>query len=140
MDDKQRERARFRVPYGARLLAEEGQVVTRGQKLAEWDPFTLPIITERAGKVEYIDLIDSITLVERMDEVTGLTSKVVVDYKQGSKSIDLRPRLQLKDEKGEVIRLDNNTDARYFLAPDSILSVDNGAHRAGGRRDRAYPA
>ena len=127
VDDKQRERARFRVPYGARLLAEENQVVTRGQKLAEWDPFTLPIITERAGKVEYIDLIDSITLVERMDEVTGLTSKVVVDYKQGSKSIDLRPRLQLKDEKNEVIRLDNNTDARYFLAPNSILSVDNGA-------------
>src|ERR1700749_3937947 len=127
VDDKGRERARFRVPYGARLLAEENQTVTRGQKLAEWDPFTLPIITERAGKVEYIDLIDSITLVERMDEVTGLTSRVVVDYKQGSKSIDLRPRLQLKDEKGEVIRLDNNTDARYFLAPDSILSVDNGA-------------
>ncbi len=127
VDDKGRERARFRVPYGARLLAEENQVVTRGQKLAEWDPFTLPIITERAGKVEYIDLIDSITLMERMDEVTGLTSKVVVDYKQGSKSIDLRPRLQLKDDKGEVIRLENNTDARYFLAPDSILSVDNGA-------------
>src|SRR3954454_2242417 len=127
LDDKGRERARFRVPYGARLLAEEGQTVSRRQKLAEWDPFTLPIITERAGKVEYIDLIDSITLVERMDEVTGLTSKVVVDYKQGSKSIDLRPRLQLKDDKGEVIRLDNNTDARYFLAPDSILSVDNGA-------------
>src|SRR6195952_4778076 len=127
VDDKQRERARFRVPYGARLLAEENQTVTRGQKLVERAPFTLPIITERAGKVEYIDLIDSITLVERMDEVTGLTSKVVVDYKQGSKSIDLRPRLQLKDEKDEVIRLPNNTDARYFLAPDSILSVENGA-------------
>jgi DNA-directed RNA polymerase subunit beta' len=127
VDDKLRERARFRVPYGARLLAEENQPVVRGQKLAEWDPFTLPIITERAGKVEYIDLIDSITLVERMDEVTGLTSKVVVDYKQGSKSIDLRPRLQLKDDKNEVIRLENGTDARYFLAPDSILSVDNGA-------------
>ena len=84
IDDKQRERARFRVPYGARLLAEENQQVTRGQKLAEWDPFTLPIITERAGKVEYIDLIDGITLVERMDEVTGLTSKVVVDYKSGA--------------------------------------------------------
>ncbi len=62
-----------------------------------------------------------------MDEVTGLTPKVVVDYKQGSKSIDLRPRLQLKDEKERVIRLDNNTDARYFLAPNLILSVDNGA-------------
>jgi len=131
-DDKQRERARFRVPYGARLLVDEGQLVARGQKLAEWDPYTLPIITERAGKVEYIDLIDSITLVERMDEVTGLTSKVVVDYKQAAKGVDLRPRLQLKDDRGEVLRLPNNTDARYFLAPDSILSVDNGATVAAG--------
>jgi DNA-directed RNA polymerase subunit beta' len=132
VDDKQRERARFRVPYGARLLVDENQKVARTQKLAEWDPYTLPIITERAGKVEYIDLIDSITLVERMDEVTGLTSKVVVDYKQGAKSIDLRPRLQLKDDNGEVLRLPNNTDARYFLAPDSILSVENGAQVAAG--------
>jgi DNA-directed RNA polymerase subunit beta' len=132
LDDKQRERARFRVPYGARLLVDEGQLVARGQKLAEWDPYTLPIITERAGKVEYLDLIEGITLVERMDEVTGLTSKVVVDYKQGSKSVDLRPRLQLKDERGEVIHLSNGGDARYFLAPDSILSVENGAQVAAG--------
>src|SRR5487761_1262159 len=117
VDDRNRERARFRVPYGARLLVDEGQQGARTQKLAEWDPYTLPIITERAGKVEYIDLIEGVTLVERMDEVTGITSKVVVDYKQGAKSIDLRPRLQLKDDKNEVIRLENNTDARYFLAP-----------------------
>ncbi len=131
-DDKGRERARFRVPYGARLLVDEGQQVARAQKLAEWDPFTLPIITEQAGKVEYIDLIEGATLVERMDEVTGLTSKVVVDYKQGAKSADLRPRLQLKDGKGEVIRLPGGSDARYFLSPDSILSVDNGAQVAVG--------
>ncbi len=132
VDDKGRERARFRVPYGARLLVDEGQQVGRAQKLAEWDPYTLPIITERAGKVEYIDLLEGVTLVERMDEVTGLTSKVVVDYKQASKGVDLRPRLQLKDERGEVVRLPNGTDARYFLAPDSILSVDNGAQVAAG--------
>jgi DNA-directed RNA polymerase subunit beta' len=131
-DDKQRERARFRIPYGARLLVDEGQQVARLQKLAEWDPYTLPIITERAGQVEYIDLIEGVTLVERVDEVTGLTSKVVVDYKQGAKGADLRPRLQLKDAKGEVLRLPNSTDARYFLAPDSILSVDNGAQVAAG--------
>jgi DNA-directed RNA polymerase subunit beta' len=131
-DDKGRERARFRVPYGARLLIEEGQTVNRGQRLAEWDPYTLPIITERAGTVEYIDLIEGATLVERIDDVTGLTSKVVVDYKQGPKSADLRPRLQLKDERGEVVRLPNNTDARYFLAPDSILSVENGQPVAAG--------
>jgi DNA-directed RNA polymerase subunit beta' len=127
VDDKQRERARFRVPYGARLLADDGMAVTRAQKLAEWDPYTLPILTELAGQVEYLDLIEGITLVERMDEVTGLTSKVVVDYKQSAKGIDLRPRLQLKGPSGEVIKLPNGTDARYFLSPDSILSVENGA-------------
>jgi DNA-directed RNA polymerase subunit beta' len=131
-DDKKRERARFRVPYGARLLVDEGQMVARGQKLAEWDPYTLPIITERAGRLEYIDLIEGITLVERVDEVTGLTSKVVVDYKQGAKTADLRPRLQMKDEKGEVLRLPSGNDARYFLSPDSILSVDNGVMVAAG--------
>jgi DNA-directed RNA polymerase subunit beta' len=132
VDHMDRERARFRVPYGARLLVDEGQTVTRAQKLAEWDPYTLPIITEREGKIEYLDLIEGVTLVERMDEVTGLTSKVVVDYKSGAKAADLRPRLQLKDAKGEVARLENGTDARYFLSPDSILSVDNGVQVAAG--------
>ncbi len=131
-DNAKRERARFRVPYGARLLADEGAAVTRGQKLAEWDPYTLPIITERAGIVEYADLIEGITLVERTDEVTGLTSKVVVDYKQSARGADLRPRLILKDAKGEILRLANGTEARYFLSPDSILSVEPGATVADG--------
>ncbi len=131
-DDRQRERARFRVPYGARLLVDEGMQVARGEKLAEWDPYTLPIITESAGRVEYLDLIDGITLVERTDEVTGLSSRVVVDYKQGARGADLRPRLQLRDAKGEVVRLANGNDARYFLAPDSILSIENGAEVHAG--------
>ncbi|BCI68532.1 DNA-directed RNA polymerase subunit beta' [Acetobacter aceti] len=131
-DENGTERARYRVPYGARLLVEDGQAVTRNQKMAEWDPYTLPIITEKAGTVEYLDLIDSITLVERMDEVTGLTSKVVVDYKQASKGVDLRPRLQLKDSNNNVIKLDNGNDARYFLSPDSLLSVENGAQVHAG--------
>jgi DNA-directed RNA polymerase subunit beta' len=127
LDANSRERARFRVPYGARLLSDDGQAVKRGDKLAEWDPYTLPIITERAGTVEYLDLLDGVTLVERVDEVTGLTSRVVVDYKQAAKGVDLRPRLQLKDEHGEVLKLPNGAEARYFLNPDSILSVENGA-------------
>jgi DNA-directed RNA polymerase subunit beta' len=131
-DDKGRERARFRVPYGARLLVDEGATVARGDKLAEWDPYTLPIITERNGKLEYLDLLEGVTLVERMDEVTGLTSKVVVDYKQNARGVDLRPRLQLKDANGEVVRLTNGSDARYFLSPDSILSVENGIEVQAG--------
>ena len=72
-DDKGRERARFRVPYGARLLSDDGQAVKRGDKLAEWDPYTLPIITERAGTVEYLDMLDGVTIVEKVDDVTGLS-------------------------------------------------------------------
>ena len=139
-DSANRERARFRVPYGARLLVDEGAAVARTQKLAEWDPYTLPIITERAGIVEYADLIEGITLVERTDEVTGLTSKVVVDYKQSARGADLRPRLLLKDPKGEILRLANGTEARYFLAPDSILSVESGCDGGGWRRSGAYSA
>ena len=131
-DDKGRERARFRVPYGAKLLVDEGATVARLQKLAEWDPYTLPIITESAGRVEYLDLIENVTLVEKMDEVTGLTTKVVVDYKQNARGADLRPRLQLKDSNGEVVRMPSGTDARYFLSPDSILSIENGAEVAAG--------
>ena len=131
-DANGRERARFRVPYGARLLVDEGEAVVMGKKMADWDPFTLPIITEREGRVEYLDLIEGVTLVERVDEVTGLTSKVVVDYKQNARGVELRPRLQLKDAKGEVVRLVNGNDARYFLPPDSILSVDNGVEVAAG--------
>lgn len=132
-DANGRERARYRVPYGARLLVlEDGAEVTRGQKLAEWDPFTLPIITEKAGTVEYADLIEGITLVERQDEVTGLSSRVVVDYKQAAKGADLRPRIILKDEKGGIVKLANGAEARYFLSPDSILSVDNGAQVQAG--------
>jgi DNA-directed RNA polymerase subunit beta' len=131
-DVNNRERARFRVPYGARLLTDDGNTVTRGQKLAEWDPYTLPIITERNGIIEFADVMEGVTLVERMDEVTGLTSKVVVDYKQATKAVDLRPRMLLKDTKGDVVKLPNGTEARYFLSPDSILSVENGATVAAG--------
>ncbi len=131
-DENGVERARYRVPYGARLMVSEGEAVTRTQKMAEWDPYTLPIITEQAGTIEYLDLIDSITLVERMDEVTGLSSKVVVDYKQAAKGVDLRPRLQLKDASGNVVKLANGNDARYFLSPDSILSVENGVEVNAG--------
>ncbi|MFX8984379.1 hypothetical protein ABTN17_20600, partial [Acinetobacter baumannii] len=86
-----------------RLITDDGAQVTRGQKLAEWDPFTLPIITERSGRVEFADLIENITVVERADEVTGLSFREVVEYKSTGRSADLRPRLILRDEKGNVV-------------------------------------
>jgi DNA-directed RNA polymerase subunit beta' len=121
-----RERGRLRVPYGARLLVEEGATVTRGQILADWDPFTLPIITEKNGKVEYADLIENITLMERTDEVTGLSFKEVVEYKSAGRGADLRPRLILRDEKGNVVKRDSGAEAITFLPPGSLLSTENG--------------
>ncbi|NMJ40473.1 DNA-directed RNA polymerase subunit beta' [Roseomonas sp. JC162] len=132
VDAQGRERARQRVPYGARLIGEDGQAVTRGQKLAEWDPFTLPIITERNGKVEFADLIENVTLVDRVDEVTGLSFKEVVEYKAPGKAADLRPRLILRDEKNNVVKRENGTEAIYFLTPGTILSIDNSAAVAAG--------
>ena len=106
--------------------------MTRGQKLAEWDPFTLPIITERAGKLEFVDLIENVTLVDRQDDVTGLSFKEVVEYKAPGKAVDLRPRLILRDEKNSVVKRENGTEAIYFLTPGTILSIDNGAAVAAG--------
>jgi DNA-directed RNA polymerase subunit beta' len=126
VDVSGRERARFRIPYGAKLLVKDGEAVTRGQKLAEWDPFTLPILTEIGGTVELADLIDGITQMERTDDVTGLSYKDVIEFK-GAKGADLRPRLILRDAKGNVLKRENGSDAIYFLTPGTIVGVENGA-------------
>ena len=100
--------------------------VKRGDKLAEWDPYTLPIITEKEGTANYMDLEEGITMREVVDEATGISSKVVVDWKQQQKAADLRPRITLRDSKNKVIKLPNGLEARYFMSVDAILSVENG--------------
>jgi DNA-directed RNA polymerase subunit beta' len=132
IDESGRERAHHRVPYGAKLLADDGATVEKGAKLAEWDPYTLPIITEKEGEVGYVDLIEGIAMREIFDETTGLSNRVVIDWKQQPKGNELKPRITLRDEDGEVIKLANGLEARYFMSVDAILSVDNGTHvRAG---------
>ncbi len=131
-DDQGRERARHRVPYGARLLADDKSPVTAGQRLAEWDPYTIPIITEKEGLSHYVDLVEGLSMREAMDEATGIASKVVVDWKQQPRGADLKPRITVRDKNGEVITLANGMEARYFMSVDAILSVENGAKvRAG---------
>jgi len=125
-DANGREKARHRVPYGARLLVDDGAMVAKGTKLAEWDPFTLPILTEREGIANYLDLVEGLSVREVLDEATGITAKVVVDWKQQPRGADLRPRITLRDEKGEIIQLGNGLEARYFMSVDAILSVENG--------------
>lgn len=132
IDEKGHERARHKVPYGAKLLVDEGEKVQKTQKLAEWDPYTIPIITERSGIAAYKDLVEGTSIREVLDEATGISSRVVIDWKQQSRSADLRPRITLVDEKGELLILANGLEARYFLPINAILSVDDGTYVHAG--------
>ena len=126
VDAEGRERVRHKLTYGARLLVEEGARVKKGEKLAEWDPYTIPMITEKAGLVTYRDLVDGTSMRDVVDEATGIASKVVTDWRQQPKGNELRPRITLRDDKGEVVKLANGMEARYFLSVDAILSVEDG--------------
>jgi DNA-directed RNA polymerase subunit beta' len=113
-----------RIPYGAYVLCDDGHIASAGDRIAEWDPFTMPVITENPGTVKYQDLIDNKTLTEQADEATGITQRVVTEYRGKAKE-DLRPRLTLLDENsGEA--------GRYMLAAGATLSVEDGAQVQGG--------
>jgi DNA-directed RNA polymerase subunit beta' len=132
LDEANRERARHRVPYGARLLADDKAKVQKGQKLAEWDPYTIPIITDKDGIARYVDLMEGVSVREVIDEATGISSKVVIDWKQQQRGGELKPRIVLHDKQGRAMTLANGLEARYFMSVDAILSVENGAEVKAG--------
>ncbi|MFQ5955448.1 MAG: DNA-directed RNA polymerase subunit beta', partial [Kiloniellales bacterium] len=132
IDEAGRERARHRLLYGAKLLTDKDTEVKQGDRLAEWDPYTIPIVTEQEGIAHYVDLVEGVSVRQRIDEATGISSKVVTDWRQQPKGSDLKPRITLRDEDGKVILLANGLEARYFMSVDAILSVENGAHVKAG--------
>jgi DNA-directed RNA polymerase subunit beta' len=125
-DDNGVERARHKVLYGARLMVDDGAKVSGGDKLAEWDPYTTPIIVEREGVAGYVDIVDGVSMREVTDETTGIANRVITDWRSQPKGVDLRPRITLRDDKGEVVTLANGLEARYFLSVDAILAVNDG--------------
>jgi DNA-directed RNA polymerase subunit beta' len=121
IDSEGRERASHKLPYGAQILHKDGEKVKKGDRIAEWDPFTMPLITEKQGVVKYQDLEDTKTLIEQVDEATGIAQRVVIEYRSAgrAKKEDLQPRLTLLDDQsGEA--------ARYLLAVGTMLSVEDG--------------
>jgi DNA-directed RNA polymerase subunit beta' len=127
------ERAHHRIPYGARLRVEDGQMIKRGQRIAEWDPYTRPILTEVEGEIEFEDLVDGLSMSEQLDESTGIAKRVVIDWRTGSSrnQQDLRPSILIKSG-GKTLKLARGGDARYQLAVDAIISVDPGGHVNAG--------
>ncbi|HEX8382558.1 MAG TPA: DNA-directed RNA polymerase subunit beta', partial [Sphingomonas sp.] len=126
LDMDGRELAVDRIPYGAYVLFDDGHIVSKGDRMAEWDPFTMPLITENPGIVKFQDLIEGKTLTEITDEATGIAQRVVTEYRATTKSKeDLRPRITLLDDaSGEA--------GRYMLASGATLSVEDGAQVQAG--------
>jgi len=129
LNEHGRERERYKIPYGAELSVKDGSKADAGQIVANWDPHSHPVITEVAGRIKFIDLIDGITMHKQTDDLTGLTSIVVADQKQrGASGKELKPMIKLVDDKGEDLYLaGTNLIAQYFLPADAIINFEDGA-------------
>jgi DNA-directed RNA polymerase subunit beta' len=134
IDDYGRERERYRIPYGAVITAKEGDQLVPGQIIATWDPHTHPVVTEVAGLIRFQDFIDGITVSTQVDDITGLTSTVVMDPKQrGAGGKDLRPVIKLVNAKGkEVCFANTDIPAVYALPSGALVNMTDGAQVSVG--------
>ena len=126
-DGEGNERSVNRVTYGSRLHVDDGDEISRGQRIAEWDPYTRPILTEVNGKVTFEDLVDGASVSESTDEATGITKRVVIDWRTSTRTQDLKPAVVITDAKGKPKKLSRGSEARSLLSVDAILSVEPGA-------------
>jgi DNA-directed RNA polymerase subunit beta' len=131
LDPDGTERAVHRIQYGARLLVEEDDKIKRGQRIAEWDPYTRPILTELEGTIGFEDLVEGQSMSEALDESTGIAKRVVTDWRT-SRGVDLHPAIVIKDKNNKIMKLQRGGEARYQLAVDAIISVDPGTHVQAG--------
>ncbi|MDA4843874.1 DNA-directed RNA polymerase subunit beta' [Hoeflea poritis] len=126
------ERSSQRVAYGSRIFVDDGDKVKRGQRLAEWDPYTRPMMTEVSGTVEFEDVVDGVSVSESTDETTGITKRQVIDWRSTPRGADLKPAIVIKDGKGKVAKLGRGGEARFLLSVDAILSVEPGSKVSEG--------
>ncbi|NQY64243.1 MAG: DNA-directed RNA polymerase subunit beta', partial [Alteromonadaceae bacterium] len=128
IDGLGREKERYKVPYGSVILKKDGQALTAGDTIANWDPHTHPIITEVAGKVLFVDLVDGITMVRQTDDLTGLSSIVVTDAAQrATAGKEMRPMVKLVDAEGNDINIaGTDIPAQYFLPGNAIINLEDG--------------
>jgi DNA-directed RNA polymerase subunit beta' len=120
------ERAVHRLQYGARLKVDEGDAIKRGQRVAEWDPYSRPIITEVDGILAYEDLVDGVSMVETTDETTGIAKRVVIDWRGSARTADLKPALVVQGPDGKPAKLPRGSEARYMLPAEAIIGYGPG--------------
>ncbi len=132
VDGNGAERATHKLIFGSKLRVSKGDEIVRGQKLAEWDPYTIPVLSEKAGKAKYIDLVPGFSIREDTDEATGISQMIVSDWRAAPKGMDLKPGITIVDEDGETVMLSNGNPALYTLSVDAVLSVEDGQDVAEG--------
>ncbi|MFC0280916.1 DNA-directed RNA polymerase subunit beta' [Falsigemmobacter intermedius] len=127
IDENGQERAAHKLSYGSKLFVREGQAVKRGTKLFEWDPYTLPIIAEKSGTARFVDLVAGLSVRDETDDATGMTQKIVTDWRNAPRGSDLKPEIIVMDpETGEPMRNDQGNPISYQMSVDAILSVEDG--------------
>jgi DNA-directed RNA polymerase subunit beta' len=124
--------ASYKVAYGSKMLVKDGQTIERGDKLFEWDPFTLPIIAEKSGVVKYVDLVSGIAVRDETDDATGMTQKIVTDWRAALKGSELAPKIIVTDDKGEMLTREDGNPIAYAMSVDAILSVEDGQEIKAG--------
>jgi len=127
-----KEKSYNHIPYGAKLFTAEGKKVKPEDLIASWDPYTIPIISEKNGIVEYEDVIDGFSSRETVDASTGISHRSIIDWKLNPKCKDLKPQIKLVDEKGKTIKNTKNKEAKYFLPIEAVLSVSKGTKITAG--------
>jgi len=131
-DESGKERAAHRITYGARLFLDDGDNVKCGQRIAEWDPYTRPIMTEVEGYVAFEDMVAGLSVSETADESTGITKRQVIDWRANPRGSELKPAVVIKDKKGKIARLIKGGEARYMISVDTLLSLDPGTYVKAG--------
>jgi DNA-directed RNA polymerase subunit beta' len=126
VDEQGEQRASHKLGYGSKLFVKVGQTIERGDKLFEWDPYTLPIIAEKSGVAKHVDLVNGIAVREETDDATGMTQKIVVDWRAAPKGNELKPEIILLDEAGDPLRNEAGNPLTYPMSVDAILSCDDG--------------
>ena len=132
-DQSGKELATQKITYGARLHVDDGDTVKRGARLAQWDPYMRPILTEVDGVAEFADLVEGVSVKEQTDEVKGTTNRVIVDWRATPRGSDLKPAIVIKESKGgKPVRVARGVDARYQLPVEAILSIEPNAKVKAG--------
>ncbi len=132
IDENGVERASHKVGYGTKVFVKEGQEVKRGEKLFEWDPYTLPIIAEKAGVAKFVDLVSGISVKEETDDATGMTQKIVMDWRTAPRGNDLKPEIIIVGPDGDPVRNEQGNPVTYTMSVDAILSVEDMAEVQAG--------